>query len=215
MKLLLKLLFPFLLIPLFASVASAEDAFVEGVNYKLVVPQQPTSDPNRVEVVELFWYGCPHCHRFQPFVERWLKTKPDNVNWVRLPAILRDSWTLHAKAFYTAEELGVLDKTHEALFNAIHNLKNRSLITDEQKLFEFYAEQGVDITEFRKVFNSFSTDSKVRRARLMTQRYGTEGTPSVIVNGKYRVDPGMAQGDFGTMIRIMDFLINKETKKKG
>jgi len=215
MKLLLKLVLPLLLMPLFVPIASGQDNFVEGVNYKLIVPQQPTSDPNKVEVVELFWYGCPHCHRFQPFIERWVKSKPDYVNYVRMPAILRDGWALHAKAFYTAEELGVLDKTHEPLFNAIHNQRNRSLITDQDKLFDFYAEHGVDKANFIKVFNSFSTDSKVRRAKLMTQRYGTEGTPSVVVNGKYRVDPGMAHGDFATMIKIIDFLVHKENSTKG
>jgi len=213
MKKLIALLLPLLLAPFVTLAASSSMDFKEGASYQLILPQQPTSDPNRVEVVELFWYGCPHCHRFQPFVERWLKTLPENVNYVRLPAILRENWTLHAKAFYTAEALGVLDKTHAALFNAIHNQKRR--LDTEEKLFEFYAEQGVDMTEFRKVFNSFSTDSKVRRARLMTQRYDTQGTPSVIVNGKYRIDPGMAQGDFATMIKIIDFLVNKDNKNKG
>ena len=213
MKKLITLLLSLLLTPFVSLAASQQVNFQEGVSYQTIVPQQPTSDKDKVEVVELFWYGCSHCHRFQPVIERWLKTIPANVKYVRLPAILNDSWTLLTKAFYTAEALGVLDKTHAALFNAIHNQKRR--LDTEEAVIAFYAEQGVDSAEFRKVLNSFSTDSKVRRARLMTQRYGTTGTPSVIVNGKYRVDPGMAGGDFATMINIIDFLVKKESPGKG
>lgn len=192
--------------------AAAEPAFREGVDYTRIVPAQPTAHPGKIEVVELFWYGCPHCHRFQPYVEQWLKNKPADVEYIRMPAILRDSWALHARAFYTAEALGKLEEIHMPLFDAIH--KEKRDLNSEQALSRFFAEHGVDPAEFRKVFHSFAVDSKVRRARQMTRRYRTQGTPSVVVNGKYRSDPGVAKG-FDKLIQVIDYLVNKERKEHG
>lgn len=191
---------------------TADPAFEEGVSYVKIVPAQPTSEPDKIEVVELFWYGCPHCHRFQPYVENWLKNKPANIDYIRLPAILRDSWALHARAFYTAEALGKLDEIHEPLFDAIH--KEKRDLDSEQTLSAFFAEHGVDPAEFRKVFHSFTVESKVRRAHQMTRRYRTQGTPSVVVNGKYRSDPGLARG-FDKLIQVIDYLVEKELKEHG
>ncbi len=187
--------------------ASADAAFREGTDYVRIVPAQPTADPSKVEVVELFWYGCPHCHRFQPYMEHWLQGKPDDVTYLRMPAILRDSWTLLARAFYTAQALGRLDELHKPLFDAIH--KEHRKLNDEQAVAAFFAEHGVDGAEFRKVFHSFTVDSKVRRARQMTRRYRVQGTPSIVVNGKYLTDPGMARG-FDRMIEVMNYLVAKE-----
>ena len=213
MKKLFALLVPLLFIPSIGQAADPATEFKEGVSYQLIVPQQPTSDENKVEVVELFWYGCPHCFRFQPFMERWAKTRPDYVNYVRMPAILRDNWNLLAGAFYTAEALGIVDKIHRPLFDAIH--KQRRHIDSEEDLMKFFGEFGVSNEDFKKTFHSFAVNSKVRRADLMTNRYHVHGTPSVVVNGKYIVDPGMAQNDFATMIKIIDFLIKKEHNNKG
>ncbi|HHH35668.1 MAG TPA: thiol:disulfide interchange protein DsbA/DsbL [Gammaproteobacteria bacterium] len=189
--------------------ASADTAFREGVDYVRIVPAQPTSDPARIEVVELFWYGCPHCHRFQPYLERWLEHKPKDVAYVRMPAILRDSWALLARAFYTSQVLGRLDELHKPLFDAIHKEKRK--LNDEAAVAAFFAEHGVDAVEFRKVFHSFAVDSKVRRALQMTRRYRVQGTPSIVVNGKYLTDPGMARG-FDRMIQVMDYLVARERK---
>lgn len=189
--------------------ATAAPSFQEGVDYAKIVPAQPTANKNKIEVVELFWYGCPHCHRFQPYVEKWLKTKPANVEYIRMPAILRESWALGARAFYTAKILGKLPQIHEPLFNAIHNEKRR--LNTEAAMSQFFAEHGVKPETFRKTFHSFAVDTKVRRARLMTRRYHTMGTPSVVINGKYRTDPGMSKG-FENLIHVMDFLIAKESR---
>jgi len=197
-----------LLLPLSATAAIA---FEEGKSYKKLAQPQATMDKNKIEVVELFWYGCPHCHKFQPYVEKWLKTKPDNVSYIRMPAILREDWSLHARAFYTAETLGVLDRIHTPLFDAIHNDK-RHLFT-EGKLMDFFAEHGVNNDDFRNTFHSFAVDSKVRRARQMTRRYQTRGTPAVAINGKYVTGPGMAKG-FDNMIKVIDYLVEKETQQK-
>jgi Predicted dithiol-disulfide isomerase involved in polyketide biosynthesis len=192
------------------SVSAAENAsprFEEGVDYELIVPAQSPDSANKIEVVELFWYKCSHCYSFEPYVERWLKSKPENVELLRLPAILNPNWAVHAQAYYTAEALGVLDKIHTPLFNAIH-LHNRSL-NSEDELAKFFAEHGINKGEFRAAFRSFAVDSKVRRAQVMTQRYGTTGVPAMIVAGKYRTSGGMV-GDYNTLLEVVNFLVAKE-----
>jgi len=175
---------------------------------KLTQPQ-PTLDSSKIEVVELFWYGCPHCHKFQPYVEKWLKTKPANVSYIRMPAILREEWSLHARAFYAAEILGIQERIHAPLFDAIHIEKRR--LFSEDALMQFFEEFGVSNEEFRNAFHSFMVDSKVRRARQMTRRYQIRGTPAVVINGKYVTGPGMAQG-FDNMIKVIDYLVKKESQ---
>jgi thiol:disulfide interchange protein DsbA len=207
MKRLLLAFIPIFTLFALSEIVLAEPTFQEGKAYKHIVPEQPTISGDKVEVVELFWYGCPHCHRFQPFVEKWLENKSDNIVYIRMPAILRDSWTILARAFYTAQALGKLEEIHLPLFNAIHNEKRK--FNTEQALSEFFAEYGVSPEDFRKTFHSFSVDNKVRRARLMTKRYQTQGTPTVIINGKYRTDPGMTNG-FTNMISVIDYLAKIE-----
>lgn len=189
--------------------AAAPLRFQEGVDYELVSPAQPTADPARIEVVEAFWYGCPHCYRFQPTIDRWLLTKPDSVSYVRLPAVLNESWVLHTQAYYTAEALGVTDKIHAELFHAIHRDKRR--FDTEQALMEFFAARGVSEDQFRNTFHSFAVDSKVQRARQLTRRYGIEGTPSVIINGKYRTSPSMTRS-YDRLIDVINYLVAQESR---
>ncbi|MBK9131899.1 MAG: thiol:disulfide interchange protein DsbA/DsbL [Gammaproteobacteria bacterium] len=183
--------------------------FQEGVDYELVTPAQPTADRTKVEVIEVFWYGCPHCYRFQPYIERWLQTKPDNVDYLRLPAVLNESWALGTQAYYTEEALGVTDKLHAALFDAIHRDKRR--LDSEQDMMKFFVEHGVSEDQFRDAYHSFGVESKVQRARQMTQRYGIDGTPSVIINGKYRTGPGMTRS-YERLLDVMNFLVAQESR---
>lgn len=193
------------LIPLFAQAASYE----EGTDYQRIVPAQPTEAPNgKVEVVEMFWYGCPHCFRFQPYMERWAKNLPADVEYRRMPAILGENWAFLAKAYYTAEALGITERVHRPLFDAIHAQKRR--MDSEERLQEFFVEQGVSKEDFKKTFNSFWVDAKVRNAAEMSRRYQTQATPSVVINGKYIVNPDNTHGNFNTMIKVMDYLIAKE-----
>lgn len=177
--------------------------------YELITPPQPTDTPGKVQVIEMFWYGCPHCYELEPILERWLKNKPDNVEFIRMPAILNPSWALDARAYYTGKVLGVADKLNRPLFDAIH--AERRDLNDEKSLEDFYVENGVDRTAFRKAWNSFGVDTMVRRARVMTERYGVTGTPTMIVNGKYRTDGAMT-GSFANMLRVVDELIAHESK---
>jgi len=192
-------------LPLFTQAATYE----EGTDYERIIPAQPTEAPKgKIEVVELFWYGCPHCYRFQPYIERWAKDLPADVVYRRMPAILGPNWELLARAYYTAEALGITHRIHRPLFDAIHAQKRR--MDSEERLQAFFAEQGVSKDDFTKAFNSFWVDTKVRNALEMSRRYQAQATPSVVINGKYILNPDNTQGDFNTMIKVMNFLIDKE-----
>lgn len=195
-----------LTVPLVAGAAATE--YTEGIDYASLVPPQPTSSGDKVEVVEMFWYGCPHCYTLDPYIKKWLKTKPAYIDFVRIPAIFSNkTWGLHAAAFYTAEALGIVDKIHDAFFDAIHR-QHRRLAT-ESELADFFAEHGVDRDVFTKTFHSFAVQTKVRRSADLSKRYGLDGVPAMIVDGKYRVDGGMA-GSYANMLKIVDYLAQKE-----
>ncbi|MGD2113107.1 MAG: thiol:disulfide interchange protein DsbA/DsbL [Gammaproteobacteria bacterium] len=197
-----------LLIPFYALTACAAENMAEGREYEKLSSPQPTSSGDRIEVVELFWYGCPHCYHLEPYVENWLRDKPEDVEFMRMPAILGASWELLAKGYYTAELLGVLDKIHSALFETIHEQKTK--INKESALRDFFVKQGVPAADFDKTFNSFAVNVKVNNARLMTRRYAITGVPTLIVNGKYRTGPGMLSNGNDGVMGVVDYLIAQE-----
>jgi thiol:disulfide interchange protein DsbA len=184
--------------------------YTEGVEYERLASPVPTEDASKVEVVELFWYGCPHCYRLEPYLNKWLKTKPANVVFIRVPAVFRPLWAFHAKVYYTAEVLGVLDKVHEPMFDAMHVQRRKMDTVPEVKAL--FAKYGVTSEQFDNAFNSFAVDAKVRRATDLTRRYGIEGVPALVINGKYLTDGVMAHGHDG-MLRVTDYLISKESKQ--
>lgn len=175
--------------------------------YVTLVAPQPTSDASKIEVVELFWYGCPHCYHLEPALTKWAAGLPSDVVFVRTPAILGPSWEILARAYYTAEMLGVLDKIHEPLFKAIHEGKQK--FTNEDELAKFFVAQGVDDKQFRDTFKSFGVAAKLNRAKQMTQRYGLTGVPALIINGKYRTSVSDAGGQ-EQMLELTDKLIAEE-----
>jgi thiol:disulfide interchange protein DsbA len=195
----------------FLAVAQAQQPSIdEGIEYQRVVPPQPTETGDKVEVLELFWYGCPHCYHFEPLLDKWLQMKPANVEFRRMPAIFSNpTWELHARAYYAAEALGVLDKIHRPLFDALHT-QNRDLST-EAALMAFFAEHGVSNEDFQRAFNSFYVRNKTNQAKVLTDRYGIEGVPTIIVNGKYRTG-GTSAGTLEDALNVVNYLIKKETQ---
>lgn len=181
----------------------------EGIDYQRVTPPQPTRSADKVEVVELFWYGCPHCHQLEPQLHAWLERQPDHVEFVRLPAILNPGWELLARAYITAELLGVVDQVHTPLFDRIH-VKRDSKLQNEDGLAAFFAEHGVDEDKFRATFHSFAAMTRVNQAKLMTRRYGINGVPSMVVNGKYRTSANLAGGSHSGLLRVVDHLVAQE-----
>jgi thiol:disulfide interchange protein DsbA len=201
----------FLFIGQTAGAGEAAEPYEAGKHYQPIVPEQPTQTGDKVEVLEVFWYGCPHCNEFEPHVTAWLAKKPEAAEFRRLPATFKPLWTLHAKAFYATEALGVSEKIHSPFFKALHE-ENRSL-DDQASLADFFAEHGVNKDDFNKTFSSFSVDSKVRQATHMIIQYKITGVPAVIVNGKYLVTGSMS-GGHDELFKIVDFLVEKELKAK-
>ena len=187
-----------------AAPAQAADA---ETGYVALATPQPTNDPSKIEVVELFSYACPHCHHFEPLLTKWVAAQPEDVVFTRIPAVFRPSWEPLARAYYVGEMLGVLDKTHAALFNAIHEQKQN--FADEDALAKFFAAQGVDEKQFRDAYNSFAVVSKLNRAKQMLKRYEVAGVPMLVINGKYRTSTNEA-GSHEGMLSVTDKLIAKE-----
>jgi protein dithiol oxidoreductase (disulfide-forming) len=191
----------FSLFLLLGSQAYAEDG------YTVISPAQPTQTGDKIEVLEVFWYACPHCYDFEPHVKEWLQNKPEDVTFRRMPGIFRKSWIPHAKAFFTAKKMGILDTIHTPLFNAIHRDKKK--IHDDAAMKKFFVKQGVDKGEFTKIYESEEVYTKVKKAHLMGQRYKITGVPAIIVNGKYMIS-GTTAGSFENMLKITDSLVDKE-----
>jgi thiol:disulfide interchange protein DsbA len=185
--------------------------FTALVNYEVVTPAQPIQNSAKVEVIEFFWYGCPHCYSLEPSMVEWLKNKPANVEFIRQPAVFSDLWGKHAKAFFTAEALGVGEKVHADFFDAIQN-KKQKLVTEDE-LAKFFADHGVKDEDFRAAYNSFLVDAKMRQAETMGTRYGITGVPALIVNGKYRVTATTAKSQ-ENMLNVTNQLIQKESQSK-
>jgi thiol:disulfide interchange protein DsbA len=192
--------------------ASADVELKEGVNYKLLSPAQPTNvAPGKVEVVEVFWYGCGHCYMLEPKLDAWNKTgRPAYVELVRMPATWNETLKTHARLFYATEQLGRLPQLHSEIFREMH-LRGNHLDTPES-IEAFFTARGVSKTDFQKAFASFNTESKVRRADDMSRRYRITGTPTVIVNGKYSTDVGMA-GSEAKLFEVINALAAKERGK--
>jgi len=179
-----------------------------GEDYSLVTPPLPGDSNGKVQVVELFWYGCPHCFKFESMVHEWDQEKPDYIEFVRIPAIFNNPrWEIHAKAFYTAEVLGVMDKFHTPFFNAIHI--DRKRLDNKDAIRDFFATIGVDNKTFDDTFDSFAVQAKVRRAADLTKKYAITGVPTMAVNGKFMVDGQMAKS-YENMLRIVSALAAKE-----
>lgn len=180
----------------------------EGIDYTELAVPQPTEIGDKIEVLEVFLYSCPHCFHLEPTLEKWLATKPKNVEFLRMPAVFSSKNEPHARAFYAAELIGKGEQFHLPLFRALHEEKRD--IWDEDALVAFAEEQGIDPKEFRQAYNSFFVNMRVRRAEEMVKRYGVDGVPTIIVNGKYRTSPSQTGGS-EKMIEVVDYLIKAES----
>ena len=193
---------------IFAGIVNAE-TYEEGKHYKRVdVPR--TIDSGKIEVLEFFWYGCPHCYSFEPYVSKWKQSQSDNVEFVRVPATFQPLWVLHARAYYALQMLDAGEKIHPKFFSEVHNKKNYMKTFDA--LTAFVQQHGVDQSEFIDAMNSFTVENQVRKARKLVTDYKLNGVPAVAVNGKYLISASMA-GSYDNMIKIMNYLIEKETAK--
>jgi protein dithiol oxidoreductase (disulfide-forming) len=177
-----------------------------GERYVVLPNPQPTQTPGKIEVVEIFLYTCPHCYAFEPHVNAWKQKLPADVAFVRMPATFGPTGPLLARTYYAAEVLGVLDKMHPVIFDAIH--KQRRALNSEEDVLKLFAEQGVDPGVMRATLHSFAVDSKFRRAQQLEVGYGVTGVPAMAVNGKYGIS--IARLGAEGMLKVADELIARE-----
>ena len=193
-------------------------SFEESVHYVELFDPVPKSVPaDKIEVVEMFWYSCPHCYQLEPELNKWKKSLPNDVELVQIPGVFKDrsgnpnpNWAMSARAYYALEALGVLPQTHEKVFAAIHEQGRRLNSVDAWA--RFVASQGVDEAKFREAMSSLAVETKTRHAIDLTEKYGLTGVPALIVDGRYRV-LNKAISSYGEMFQIVDFLIEKERSR--
>lgn len=181
--------------------------FVEGEHYQRLAEPVRTADPERVEVVEVFGYWCPHCNNFERYLKPWKKKLSDQVDFKHLPVVFRPNQEEFARAYYIAEMLGVSEQTHSALFDLIH--LQRRWIDNRQQLADFFERFDVSAEDFNGAYDSFGVSSKMRLGRKRVTDYGIQGVPSMLVNGRYRVTASTAGGQ-QQMLEVVDFLIARE-----
>ena len=175
------------------------------VNYEYrVIPQQPVSTGERIEVIEFFWYRCPYCYQLQPPLAQWLARKPPDVELRRIPAIFRESWVPHARVFYTLQGLGELSRLHQAVYRALH-VDGENLGSAEASA-AWAARHGIDPARWTSMYGSPEVDQHVRDAIASTRSYVLHGTPSLVVDGRYITSTGMSETIAG-VVGILDDLI--------
>jgi thiol:disulfide interchange protein DsbA len=202
--------------------------WVEGKNYFVIEPAQPTSHPGKIEVTEVFSYGCPACNAFHSTADHIAKSLPSNAVMNYLAASFRpdENWPMYQRAFYAAQALDLVGKTHDAMFDAVwksgelstydlkaSNLKPKAAWPTIDDAAKFYAKYGVTAQEFTGVANSFTVNTRMKRADDLMKAYGVDGTPTMVINGRYRFTPTTA-GGFAQSIELTQWLVAKEAAGK-
>jgi thiol:disulfide interchange protein DsbA len=190
-----------------AAAAAAKTDWVAGQHYFVIDPPQKTASGSQVEVLEVFSYACPHCAHFQPYAEQIKQALPAYASFSYMPAVFNAQWEPYARAYYAAESLGVLATTHQALFDALH--RDHAQLRTLDELASFYAQHGVDKAKFLSIAGSFEVESKLARSRDVVKADGIDGTPSIVVNGKYRAS-GASAGGYPQLIELVNWLVQKE-----
>ena len=188
------------------------ETYYEGIEYqKIPSPFANDAPAGSVAVQNIFWYGCPHCYALNPVMKAW--KKPKYIKYSEMPAISPRGWAaISAQAFFTAEVLGILDKVNDKMFDEIHQLGNRKLLSDIPTIAKFFEQYGIDEKQFYSTWNSFSVDTKLKKAAQIFKRSGIDGVPSLIVAGKY-VTSITLTGSGKRMLKVIEYLAQKELGK--
>jgi thiol:disulfide interchange protein DsbA len=197
---------------------TAQAQLTAGKDYVPVQPPQPTDSGGKIEVLEFFWYGCPHCNNLQPSLQAWLKRKPADVELKHIPAVFQDSWVPLTKAYYTIEAMGLVDKLHQEMFATLH--RQRVQLRDANAIFDWAASKGVDRKKFADTYNSFGVNGRTQRSIELTRKFDIPGTPALVIDGKYLTAPSMTLKDrvvdYDRFFQVVDALIAEARKgKKG
>ena len=174
--------------------------------FKLLAAPQPVETGKKIEVIEFFWYGCPHCYDLEPFLKKWTARLPKDVEFRRIPAVPTERWMPNARTYYTLESMGLLEKLHGEVFDAIHI--DRVNFNDEKTQLDWMARKGIDRNKFAEAWRSFSVQSKTKRAVQLTQSYDITDVPTLVVDGKYVTSVSMTGSPEGLM-QTLDGLIAK------
>lgn len=174
--------------------ALAQGGFVEGRHYvRLKQPLQVSAPAGKIEVIEFFWYGCPHCYAFEPTLDAWIRKLPTDVAFRRVHVGFRTSFEPQQRLHVALETMGLMDTIHRKIFNAIH--QDHLPLTQPDQIIEFVARNGVDKTKFTEVYNSFGVQSKARQGRQLAETYGINGVPALGIHGRFHTSPGQAAGE--------------------
>ncbi|AOG23604.1 thiol:disulfide interchange protein DsbA/DsbL [Acidovorax sp. RAC01] len=200
-----------LTLPVASTALAQARQFKEGKDYKrLDKPVAPDAPAGKVDVIEFFWYSCPHCNTFEPSLEAWVKAAPKDLSIRRVPVAFNASFIPQQKLYYALEGMGKLDEMHAKVFRAIHVEKQKLAKDDE--IFAWVAKQGADAAKFKEVYNSFTVSNQIRRASQLQDAYGVEGVPSMGVAGKYYTDGTMA-GNMQNVLQVVEHIA--ATARKG
>lgn len=196
-----------------AGVVQAADSpeWVEGKNYQVISPVVATHSDNKVEVVEVFSYACPHCAHFQPYAEKIKAELPKGAVYVNKPAVFSQQWEPYARGFLAAKAMGVAEQSHQALFDALH--RDRKPIRTLDDLGKFYAQYGVSAGEFVSTAESFVITNQLQQDVAWEREAGVAGTPTIIIDGKYRLDAGTAGGN-EQVVKLTEYLVSKELAER-
>lgn len=189
--------------------AWAESKYEDELHYFVIFPSQPGGEGDRVQVLEFFWYACPHCYDLEPNLEAWLKNKPDNVDFDRVPAMFqRKDVVMQGKTYYALRLMGLDEKLNEVIFQAIHKQDNK--LQTQEEMEKFLGGHGVDLDAYRKAMKSFAVQTQARRAAVLAERFDVRGVPAIVVDGKYRTG-GL---DSRLTMEVTDYLIDRVKKEK-
>ena len=192
------------------SLARAQGAPVEGTHYVRLAQPVAASGGGKIDVIEFFWYGCPHCNAFEPALDAWAKKLPADVAFRRVPVAFRDEpFVAHQKIFFALEAMGAFETMHRKVFFAIHN--DRQRLDRVGDIAAFMAKNGVDGAKFTEVFNSFAVQTKARQAKQLAEAYKIDGVPAIGVNGRFWTSNSLAGGGERSLT-VADFLIERARK---
>lgn len=187
--------------------AAGGEQFTNGVDYQTLARPVATEDPSKIEIAEVFWYGCIHCYRFEPLLEEFAAQLPEDVNLVRVPVVWNATAELHAKIYFASEALGINEDIHMDVFKALND--QRKILASESSVLNFIEDLGHDRIAFQRAFNSFGVNNQVTQAKSKTTAYGVRGTPELVVNGKYRISSAQT-GTTDQMLVVAAALIERE-----
>ncbi|GAB4184712.1 MAG: thiol:disulfide interchange protein DsbA [Wenzhouxiangellaceae bacterium] len=205
------LLSAFLAITPLLAQAQNGSSWQEGVHYHLI-DQASAPSGDEIVVEEVFSYACPHCNSFQPFVGQWHANLPEDVEFKRIPAIFSRSWEPFARAYLTLDAMGMIEQGHQPLFDALH--KEHKRLRTIEDIAGFLATQGIDEQQFLSTAQSFAVNGRINQVQTQTRRYGISGTPSLVVDGKYRIAAGGPLNSYNDMLEVADYLVAQQRQAR-